>query len=147
MNNNFQLNSMNIKKLIRETVSQVLTEDYHRSHKEFRLFEGSNHIAAKFNDGSELRFEVHFRNNHGDDREKHRRQACSKWRSLASEIHGDIQLNEVGNEISKSWRESFSEALKHPDLQEFIRHSPHHKIYPNESSAPTMDPVNFTHRR
>jgi hypothetical protein len=80
-------------------------------------------------------FEVHFRNNHGEDRDKWRRKAFTKWKSLANEIHRDVPLNEVGNPIQKSWKQAFEEALKHPELQEFVRKNSHQRIF---------DPVNFT---
>lgn len=115
--------------------TESLTEDYHHLHKEYRLFEGNRHIVAVFEDNSRLRFEVHFRDNRGEDKEKWRRKAFSKWKTLANEIHGDVQLTDKGNPIQKTWKESFQEALKHPELQEFMRHSPHHRVF---------DPVNFT---
>ena len=131
-----------IKAIIEEVINnlsmderQSLMEDYHHLHKEYRLYEGSTHITALFEDNSKLAFEVHFRNKHGEDREKHRKKAVSKWKTLANEIHRDAPLNEVGNPQQKSWKQAFEEALKHPDLQEYVRHSPHHRIY---------DPVNFT---
>ena len=104
-------------------------DSYHHMAKEYRLYEGNNKIVAVFEDNSKLMFEVHFRNNHGPDRDKHRKKAFTTWKSLANEIHRDVQLNEVGNPLQKSWRQSFEEALKHPKLQEYIRHSPHHKIF------------------
>ena len=134
---------MNIEEIIKETVREVLQEsksNIHHYHKDYRLFEADKHIVAIFEDNSKLFFEVHFRNNHGEDRGKHRHKAFTKWKSLANEIHSDIQLTEAGNRIEKSWKQSFQEALKHPELQEYIRHSPHHKVFSN------MDPVNFTPR-
>ena len=140
---------MNITKLIGETkkIISMLMEDYHHLHKEYRLYEGNRHIVAVFEDGSHLKFEVHFRNKHGEDREKWRRKSFTKWKSLANEIHGDVPLNDALNPIQKSWRQSFKEALKHPELQEFIRHSPHHKVFDDKNVAPCIDPINFTPRQ
>jgi len=148
---------MNIRDLIKETKKTIkmISEDYHHIAKEYRLYEGDTHIIAKFDDSSKLMFEVHFRNNHGPDREKHRKKAFTKWKSLANEIHRDVQLTEAGNPIEKSWKQSFQEALKHPELQEYIRHSPHHKVFPDKGypakevqkkQTTCVDPVNFTPR-
>jgi hypothetical protein len=117
--------------------TENLTEDFHYSHKDYRLYEGSNHIVAIFEDNTRLMFEVHYHNNHREDREKHRKKAFTTWKSLANEIHGDVQLNEVGNPIQKSWKQCFKEALKHSKLQEYIRKPEHQRVF---------DPVNFTPR-
>ena len=127
--------------------TENINEDYHHLHKEYRLYEGNRHIVAVFEDNSRLKFEVHFRENRGEDREKHRRKAFSKWKTLANEIHGDVQLTEVGNPVQKTWKDSFKEALKHPDLQEYMRHSPHHKVFDDKEVAPCIDPINFTPRQ
>lgn len=110
--------------------AENINEEYSYSNKDYRIYEGNDSIIASFNDGSRLKFEVHYHNNRGDDKEKWRRKAFSKWKSLASEIHNDVQLSEVGNKIQKSWKESFKEALDHPDIQEYIRKNNHQKIYP-----------------
>lgn len=111
-------------------------KSFHHLHKEYRMYEGDNHVYAVFEDGSRLVFEVHFHNNRGEKRDKWRRKAFTKWKSIANEIYRDIQLNEVGNPIQKSWKQAFAEALEHPDLQEFVRnHGKHQSVF---------DPVNFT---
>ena len=154
-----------VKAIVKETLeivkesdiaplTEVITEDYHHHHKDYRLFEGNRHIIAVFEDNSRLKFEVHFRDTHGPDREKWRRKAFSKWKTLANEIHGDVQLTEVGNPVQKSWKSSFEEALKHPELQEYIRHSPHHRVFDDKGypakvqgkPQACVDPVNFTRR-
>lgn len=140
------MNKNEFKQLIEHIISEaieIINEDYHHLHKEFRLYEGSNHIVAVFEDNSRLMFEVHYHNNHGEDKEKHRRKAFTKWKSLASKIHGDIQLNEVGNPVEKSWKQSFKEAMEHPELQEYMRKPHHRKIYGSNAG---IDPVNFTPR-
>lgn len=120
-------------------------KSYHHHHKEYRLYEGNRHIVAIFEDNSRLAFEVHFRNSRGEDREKWRRKAFSTWKSIANEIRREsTQLNEVGNQLQKSWKECFKEALKDPKLQEYIRKNSHQKIYPDKHVAPCIDPVNFT---
>ena len=155
MNNKINSEINEAKKTL-NLIQEGMSDSFHHYHRDYRLYEGDRNITAKFNDGSQLRFEVHFRNNHGPDRSKHRRKAFTKWKSLAGKIHNNVELNEVGNEISKTWYQAFSEALKHPELQEFIRHSPHHKLYPTEDKGypkevqgkpqACIDPVNFTPR-
>jgi len=133
-------------------LKNLLSEDFHYNHKDYRLYEGKNEIVAVFEDNSRLKFEVHFRDNRGEDKEKWRRRAFSKWKTLANEIHGDVQLTDKGNPVQKTWKESFEEALKHPELQEFMRHSPHHRVFDDKGypasvqgkPQPCMDPVNFT---
>lgn len=117
-------------------------QKYHHLHKEYRLYESDNHIVAIFEDNSRLVFEVHYHDKRGiEEKQKHRHRAFSKWRTLANEIHRDVQLSEAGNPQEKSWRQCFEEALKHPDLEEFIRDpKKHHRVYP------TVDSVNFTPR-
>ncbi len=117
------------------TKREGIEESFHHVHKEYRLYEGNRHIIASFNDGSRLKFEVHFRNNHGEDREKWRHKAFTKWKSLASKIHGNEELTEVGNPVERSWKECFKEALKDPEMKEYIRTKKHQAVF---------DPVNFT---
>lgn len=134
--------------------SDFVTEDYHHHHKDYRLYEGNRKIVAIFEDNSRLTFEVHFRNNRGEDKEKWRHRAFTTWKSVANEIHGDVTLSDACNPIQKSWRESFKEALKHPKLQEFIRHKPHQKVFDDKGypakvqgkPQTCIDPVNFTPR-
>lgn len=132
--------------------SDNLNEDYHHLHKEYRLYEGNTHITAIFEDGSKLAFEVHYHDNHGEDREKWRHKAFTKWKSLASKIHNDIELNEVGNPIEMSWKTAFAEALKDPELQEYIRQKHHVRVFDDKGYPASVqgkpqaciDPVNFT---
>lgn len=120
-------------------------KSYHYHHKEYRLYEGNRHIVAIFEDNSRLAFEVHYRNSRGEDKEKWRRKAFSTWKSIANEIRKDsTQLNEVGNQIQKSWKECFKEALKDPKLKEYMRKNSYQKVYPDKQVAPCIDPVNFT---
>ena len=121
-------------------------EDFHHLHKNYRLYEGNNHIIVVFEDNSRLMFELHYHNNHGPDKEKHRKKAFTKWKSLANEIHSDVQLSDVGNPIIKDWKTCFEEALKHPELQEYIRQPHHQRVFDNKDVAPCIDPVNFTPR-
>lgn len=120
-------------------------KSYHHHHKDYNLYEGNRHIVAIFEDNSRLAFEVHFRNAKGEDKEKRRRKAFSTWKSIANEIRRDsTQINENGNQVQKSWKKCFEEALQDPKLREFIHSKPHQKIYPSKNVAPCIDPVNFT---
>jgi len=101
----------------------------HHLHKDYRMYEGKDHIHALFEDGSKMCFEVHYHNTHGEDRDKWRRKAFSKWKSLANEIHNDVQLTEVGNPVQKTWKKAFEEALERPELKEFIRTSEHQSVF------------------
>ena len=61
-------------------------------------------------------------------------------------------MTDACNPDKKSWKQSFEEALKHPKLQEFVRHSPHHKVFDDKGypakvqgkPQTCIDPVNFT---
>ncbi len=106
--------------------TENIMEDYHHITKGYRLYEGHNHIIAIFDDNTRLMFEVHYHENRGEDKIKHRAKAASKWKTLATKLHNDIQLNKVGNKITKSWKECFQSALNAPEMKEFIR-QPHHK--------------------
>lgn len=137
-----------------DTFVEVLSEDFHHQHKEYRLYEGNRKIIAIFEDNSRLAFEVHYRDKHGLDREKWRRKAFTTWKSLANEIHGDVRLTDACNPVQKSWKQSFMEALKDPKMKEFMRVNHHHKIFEDKGypasvqgkPQPCVDPVNFTPR-
>ena len=107
----------------------TINEDYHYMAKEYRLYEGSDSIVVIFDDNSRFEFEVHYHNCRGDDKLKYRAKAASKWKSIASKIHNNIELNDVGNPHQYSWKESFSLALKDPALQEYIRQKHHHRVF------------------
>jgi len=129
-----------------------LNEEYHVHHKEYRLYEGNRSIVAIFEDNTRLKFEVHFRDNRGEDKEKWRHKAMTTWKSLANEIHGDVQLSDALNPIVKAWKECFQEALKHPKMKDYVRLKRHQKIFPDKGYPPCVqgkpqimtDPMNFT---
>ena len=144
---------MDIKELIKKTVTNVINEDYHHSHAEYRLLEGDRLITAIFNDNSRLQFEIHFRDKKGRlEKEKYRKRAVSKWKSLASKIHNESkELNEVGNSQEKNWKICFEEALQDPELKEFIRDNPHQRIFQPEETGyelkqevPMCNPEDYT---
>jgi hypothetical protein len=129
-----------------------LNEGYFRENKSWSVYEGSSHVIAMFEDNSRQSFEICFHNMMGEDKERWRHRAASKWSSIARKLHGDVQLSEVGNPIERSWQECFKEALQSPELKEFIRNPKHKKVfddvgYPKKmakKAATVMDPVNFT---
>lgn len=146
---------MNYRSGLHSDFREGLTEDYHFHHKEYRMYEGHRSIVAIFEDNSRLKFDVHFREKRGEDKEKWRHKAMTTWKSLANEIHGDIRLSDALNPIQKSWKKSFSEALKHPKMKDFVRINHHQRIFPDKGypasvqgkPQPVMDAVNFTPRR
>ena len=135
-----------------EPVSEELLEGYHHHHKDYRLYEGNREIIAMFGDNSRLSFEVHFRDNHKEDKEKWRSKALTTWKSLANEIYKEVTEFNTCNPVQKSWKECFREALKHPKLQEYIRNNHHQRVFPDKGypahvqgkAQPVIDPVNFT---
>ena len=126
------MNNIDIKQLVKETVSNVLlAEDFHHNNAEYKLYEASDKIIAIFEDNTRLSFDVHYRDNHGEDKAKWKKQAASKWKKFANEIHKDIELTECGDQKIKSWKECFQAALSHSELKEFIRNNHHQKVFPN----------------
>lgn len=65
---------------------------------------------------------------------KHSRKITSKWISAAKKLH-EVELNEVGNEIKKYWKESFKNSLE--SIKQYIA----------ESGEFGIDPINFTYRK
>ena len=128
---------MDIHTLIKKTVATVINESYHVHHADYRLLEGDRLITAIFEDNSRLQFEIHFRDKKGRlEKEKFRKRAVSKWRSLASKIYKENDtLDEVGNQHTITWKEAFSQALQSPELQEFIRDNPHQQVYPEDENS------------
>lgn len=106
-----------------------LNEDYHIHHNEYRLYEGNNKIMVLFDDNSRLSFEIHYREKRGIDKEDWRHKAMTTWKSLASKLHGNVELSDAYNPIQKSWKECFEEALKDPKLKEFIRDNHHQRVF------------------
>jgi hypothetical protein len=133
--------------------TEAINEDYHFHHKEYRMYEGNRHVVVAFDDNTRLKFEVHFRNSHGIDREKWRKKAMSTWKSCANELHRDVPLSDACNPIQKGWKECFKEAMKHPKMKPYIREKFaklfDDKGYPASVQGkpqPVVDPVNFTPR-
>mgnify|MGYP007128603986 CR=1 FL=1 len=132
--------------------TEAINEDYHFHHKEYRMYEGNRHIVVAFDDNSRLKFEVHFRDVRGQDREKWRKKAASTWKSLANELYRDVPLNDALNPIQKSWKECFQEAMKDPKLKPYIRNNHHQKVFDDKGYPKSVqgkpqaciDPVNFT---
>lgn len=117
-----------LKKIIKECIDEVLNEKkpwinegiFHEN-KDWIMYEGDNKITTVFSNNSKLSFEVKYPGKWGEDREKWKHKAASKWKSLAREIHNNTELTEQGNPIVKEWKICFEEALKSPEMKEFIR--------------------------
>ena len=126
----------NYKKGKEPELAGPVNEDksYHHLHKDYRLYEGDDSITAIFEDNSRLVFEIHFHENRGEDKIKHRAKAASKWKTLANEIHRDVQLTEAGNPIQHSWKESFALALKDNRMKEFIRTKEHQRVFDDQTN-------------
>jgi hypothetical protein len=115
-----------LKDLIRESF---------RTGDGWHVYEGTNYIQTIFENGKQLSFEITFRNKLREDKEKWRKQAASKWATIAREIYNNPELNEIGNPQMKSWEECFSEALNDERMKPFIKET---------DRTPVFDSVNFT---
>ena len=71
---------------------------------------------------------------------KHTNKVARSWMGAAKEIHNNPDLNEVGNPIQKTWKQSFKEALNDPKVKSYVAEVGEKRI------APMIDPVNFTLR-
>ena len=71
---------------------------------------------------------------------KHTNKVARSWMSEAKRIHDNPELNEVGNTIPISWKQSFKEALNSPKVKNYIAETGAKDI------APVCDPENFTPR-
>ena len=110
--------------------AESINENFSQLHKKYSLYEGTNHIIAIFEDGSRLKFEIHYRNNRGEDKLRWKRKALTTWKSCATEIHKESEgYNDVGNWVEKPWHQCFKEALKHPKMKDFIRTNPEYKVF------------------
>lgn len=154
MSNNREFNDIPLKVFERATVKDIMgykrdlpwmkeqqmntqgwiNEGIFHENKEWIMYEGDNKITTIFQDNSRLTFEVRYPGVWGPDREKWKRKAASKWKSLAREIYTSQGLTEAGNPITKPWKECYMEALEDPQMKEFVK-----KVH-----APVFDPVNLT---
>jgi hypothetical protein len=100
-----------------------INEGIFHEHDEWIVYEGHNKITTMFKDNSKLSFEIGYpRGTWGEGKDKWRKKAASKWKSVAREIHkSSTGLTEAGNPTSKPWKTCYEEALKSPDLKEFLR--------------------------
>ena len=117
-----------LKDLIKETF---------KSGDGWQVYEGTNYITTIFENGKQLSFELTFRNKMGEEKDKWRTQAASKWASIAREKFRNPELNEIGNPKLKSWEECFMEALQDEVMKSYIKEM---------DKTPIFDPVNFTPR-
>lgn len=99
-----------------------INEGIFHEHDEWIVYEGNNNITTMFKDNSKLSFEVGYpKQTWGENKQKWRHKAATKWKSLAREIYNNAGLTEVGNPIVKPWKECYQEALKSPEMKEFLR--------------------------
>lgn len=101
-------------------LKQLLPE-YFREGKGWVVHEGTSHISTIFENGNQIAFELTFRNKKGEDKNKWRQQAASKWVAVATKIHKNPELNEIGNPILKNWDECFITALKSEEMIPYIK--------------------------
>lgn len=68
---------------------------------------------------------------------KHTTKVAKAWMTAARKIHNNPDLNEVGNPIQKSWKDSFREAIDDLKVKQFLA---------EKGEEVMADPVNFTPR-
>jgi len=71
---------------------------------------------------------------------KHTNKVARSWMSAAKKIHNNPDINEAGNPVPITWKQSFREALKDFKLKAHLAECGEQEI------APVADPVNFTPR-
>lgn len=118
-------------------LKDLLTEDAFRTGKGWIIHEGTQTISTIFENGKQISFELTFRDKLGEEKNKWRTQAASRWSALARKIHNSPEINEIGNPVNKSWEECFTEALNDERMKPYIKET---------DRTPCFDPVNFTPR-
>ncbi len=71
---------------------------------------------------------------------KHTNKVTGQWISAAKKLHNNLDINEAGNPIHKSWYDCFKESLNNPKVKNYISETE------EEDISPISDPVNFTPR-
>lgn len=132
-----------------------LNENFH-THRDWIIHEGQKRIKVVFENGESLSFELDYRGNFGEKKEVWRKKAASTWKKLATEIHKNIEITEVGNTIETPWYECFLRSLQSKEMSPFKLTKDTNKItfetgkitgYQNAPKVVAgMDPVNFTPR-
>lgn len=69
---------------------------------------------------------------------KHAHKVARSWMTKAKEIHNNVELNEVGNPITVSWRRAFKEALNSPKVKGLVAE------FKEKELSTICDPINFT---
>jgi hypothetical protein len=117
------LDSHNIMKLANYRVRAAwINESVFHKHDDWVVYEGHNKITTVFKDNTNLSFEVGYpRGTWAEQKDKWRHKAATKWKALAREIYSSTGLSEVGNPIVKPWKTCYQEALKRPEMKEFLR--------------------------
>ncbi len=93
------------------------------------IHEGTNKITVIFENGKKMSFDLTFRNKKGEDKNKWRNKAVSKWSSIAKEIYNNPELNEIGNPQQKTWEQCFQEALSDDSIKPFIKETDRTPVY------------------
>lgn len=121
--------------LITDEELRLIEESKFYENKSWMVYEGTDKISTIFEDGSQLSFDLNYRGNLGENKDKWRTKAARTWKKMAMEIHKDVQLTEVGNTIETPWKQCFEQALKSKEMKEFQK---------GNDYSPVFDPVNFT---
>jgi hypothetical protein len=101
-------------------LKELLDESFHEG-QGWMVYEGSGHITCILECGKEIAFELTFRDKKGEEKNKWRKSAASKWATVAREIYNNPDLNEIGNPRLKSWEQCFQEALTDERIKPFIK--------------------------
>lgn len=138
---NWKPQSIMEKRIIK--LKNLIKEDYKALYSKNRLKDGwfihsgIKETVVVFEDKSRISFPIYFNKEGRQDRERWRNKATSTWKKLAKEIYDSSKgLTEVGNPVEKPWKQCFQEALKHPEMKEFM-----------QKETNLFDPVNFTPRK
>jgi hypothetical protein len=101
---------------------ELLNEDAFHDHDEWTVYEGYNKITILFKDNTKLFLEVGYpAETWGEDKDKWKHKAASKWKTLARKIHDSAGLSKGGNPINIPWKECYQEALQDPEMKQYIR--------------------------
>ena len=79
---------------------------------------------------------------------QHSDKVSRAWQSAAKKLHGNPEINEVGNELQMTWKEAFKLALEDAKVKPFIAEWGEGQTKPAQTKATPViaDPVNFTLR-
>lgn len=120
-----------IRTVVRETLNILndkipatgwISEGILHEHDEWIVYEGDEKIITVFKDGSRLSLDIRYPpETWGDDKDKWKHKAASKWKSLARDIYTSAGLSKAGNPNVIPWKICFTRALEDPSMLEFTR--------------------------